>query len=70
MFLDLRILNELRGRFSEVRILKDLVNSEWWIVNKRQENVHRAACHSGCFRTPRRSGQESGRERTYRKRSP
>ncbi len=24
MFLDLRILNELRARFSEVRILKDL----------------------------------------------
>jgi hypothetical protein len=24
MFLDLRILNELRGHFSEVRILKDL----------------------------------------------
>ncbi len=33
MILDLRILNELRGYFAEVRIVKNLVNSEWWAVS-------------------------------------
>ena len=35
VFLDLRILNELRVDFAEVRILKNFVNSESWPVRSQ-----------------------------------
>jgi len=41
MILDLRILNELRGSFSEVRILKELVSSGLWTVSSRRKKIAR-----------------------------
>jgi len=39
VFLDLRILNELRGYFAEVRILQELANIELWAVSGLRREI-------------------------------
>ena len=39
MILDLRILNELRADFAEVRIVKELVDSKSWAAGGRRREI-------------------------------